>query len=327
MVERALLSVIIPTHETRELTLRCLETLTRAARQDTGPVEIRVVDDGSTDGTTEAIRRHYPDVELLRHQCSRGFTAAVNQGVASSHGELILLLNSDTEVEPGALSSLRRALDDNPEIGIVGATLLYPDGSSQWSGGGEPTLPWLFLLASGLPGLLARIPGYRRLRPVSGARSRSPIDWVTGAALAMRRAVWTEVGPLDTGYRFYGQDLDLCCRARQKGWEVHVLPDFRVLHHHGATIGRSGEMTEATHDPVLLWTDLLYWARRHRGVRWSRRARRSLRWGARLRLFGYRLSGLLQPNPSPARGRRDTESFRRALEALETSPRLDEPLP
>jgi hypothetical protein len=167
---------------------------------------------------------------------------------------------------------------------VAGAALHYPDGSPQWSGGREPSLLWLFGLASGLPALLARVPGYRALRPVSGGAGGA-VDWVTGAAMAIRRATWQAVGPLDTRFRFYAQDLDFCLRAKDSGWKVALVPAFRVMHIGGATIGqRMGGSRQHAADGGLLSTDLVTWAEQRHGRAWAAHARRLMKMGALLRL-------------------------------------------
>jgi GT2 family glycosyltransferase len=172
-------------------------------------------------------------------------------------------LNSDTEVEARTLPRLFAAFDSDPRLGAAGAVLLNPGGSSQWSGGPQPTLLWLFLLTSGLGSALGRLPGYRRLRPLD-AETRPRVDWVTGAAMAIRHGAWEAVGPMDTGYRFYAQDLDFCLRLRDAGWHVAIAPGFRVMHLGGATIGRRSGASGSAH-PGLLWADLLTWAEKRHG--------------------------------------------------------------
>lgn len=317
------LSVIVPTHETRELTLRCVETL---QGEGTADLQIVVVDDGSSDGTLEALEAlaighptghpvSHPDIEVLRLVQAVGFTRAANLGLERARGEILLLLNSDTEVEPGAFAPLLAAFDRDPKLGAAGAALHYPDGSPQWSGGAAPTLLWLFGLASGLPPLLARLPGWRRVKPVGAAPGR--VDWVTGAALALRRRAWEESGPLDEGFRFYGQDLDLCLKIREAGWTIAVLEDFRVLHHHGATIRQDPGAWGRQH-AELLWTDLLRWARRHQGERWTRRAALALRSGGALRLLGRTLASPLVPLEGRSAWRAESDALRRALRSIRT---------
>jgi GT2 family glycosyltransferase len=307
------LSVVVPTHDTRELTLRCVETLVAAGVPD---LQIVVVDDGSTDGTAEALAAAYSNrdgFEVLRLSPPGGFTRAANRGLERARGDVLLLLNSDTEVAPGAFAPLLAAFAAASRLGAAGAALHYPDGSPQWSGGREPSLLWLFALASGLPPLLARLPRWRRMKPV-GAPAET-VDWVTGAALALRRQAWDEAGPMDEGYRFYGQDLDLCLRLRQAGWKVELVPGFRVLHHHGATISRDPAASARQH-LELLWTDLLRWARRHRGPGWARQATLALRSGAALRLGGRMLATPFVPAGRRAGWRAESQALRRAARAL-----------
>lgn len=260
-------------------------------------VEVILVDDGSRDGTAEAVSSRFPTVKILRNDPAQGFTRAANRGLQAARGEILLLLNSDTEAS--GIDALLARFEAEPGLGIIGATLHYPDGSPQWSGGNEPSLLWLFGLASGLPPLLAKLPLYRRARPLAPAGP----GWVTGAALAIRREAWLQAGPLDERFRLYAQDLDLCVRVRQAGWEIEILPDFRVLHHHGATIG-ARESALGRQNLELLWTDLLRWARKNKGEKWAAKARRALLWGVRLRLA------------LPARSREEEQLLKRALKAI-----------
>ncbi|MES1242733.1 MAG: glycosyltransferase family 2 protein [Acidobacteriota bacterium] len=301
------LSVVIPTHNTRDLTLRCVETL----EAEGTTAEIVVVDDGGSDGTAEALAAH--DVQVLHQSPAGGFTRAANLGLARARGEILLLLNSDTEVSPGSLEALLAAFDRDPELGVAGAALHYPDGSPQWSGGRAPSLLWLFGLTSGLPRLLARLPRWRRVKPVGAAPGQ--VDWVTGAALAMRRRVWEQVGPLDERFRFYAQDLDLCLRAGAAGWKVELLPEVRVMHHHGATISRDPE-SWGRQNAELLWTDLLRWARKSRGESWGRRAALAMRFGAALRLAGRGVAGWLVPPAKRPDWRAESQALRRAARGL-----------
>jgi GT2 family glycosyltransferase len=312
------LSVVIPTHDTRELTLKCLDALYAAWPERAG-MEVILVDDASRDGTAEAARSRHPGVLVLRHETAERFTRAANAGLARARGEILLLLNSDTEVVPGGgLARLVARFAEDPRLGIAGALLHYPDGAPQWSGGREPTLLWFFALATGLPALLARLPFYRRARPLAPA-GPTAVDWVTGAAMAIRRQAWEMAGPLDEGFRFYAQDLDFCLRARRAGWRVEIHPGFPVLHHHGATIGRDPAARDRQH-LELLWSDLLRWARKHRGTAWGNRAAAVLRTGARLRLaarcLAWTVARPFLAAPRRAAWSADDHAVRRALAAI-----------
>ncbi len=309
--DAASLSVVVPTHDTRDLTLRCLAAVERAAPD----AEVVVVDDASSDGTAEAVAAAHPRTRLLRLSAAAGFTRAANLGLAAAGGAVLLLLNSDTEVDAAGIAAARRLLAAEPRVGAVGASLHYPDGSPQWSGGREPTLPWLLALASGVAGLLGRLPLYRHLKP-PGARGLAAVEWVTGAAMALRRSAWRQAGPFDEDFRFYAQDLDLCTALRQKGWWIVFLPNFRVLHHHGATIGRSAGAAGGRQHIELLWSDLLLWAVKWRGPAWARRAAAALGAGARLRLLARALALPFLPAARRASWRNESGALRRALVGL-----------
>jgi GT2 family glycosyltransferase len=305
------LSIVIPTHDTRALTLRCLDSLFASPLPG---MEVILVDDASRDGTAAAVRKRHPEVIVLRNQEPARFTGSANRGLARARGELLLLLNSDTEILPGGLEGLAGIFARKLWLGIAGALLHYPDGSPQWSGGRQPSLAWFFALSSGLPALLARLPLYRRAKPLDAAGPRT-VDWVTGAAMAFRRKVWQAAGPLDEGFRFYAQDLDFCLRVRRAGWWVQVRPELRVLHHHGATIGRAAGARNRQH-LELLWSDLLRWARKHHGASWAARAETALRAGARLRLAAHRVAGPFAGAATRAAWRQDDGVAREALAAL-----------
>jgi GT2 family glycosyltransferase len=341
-VSPPLLSVVVPSRNTRELTLSCLAALEAAAgaRPQLAAIEVVVVDDAGDDGTAEAVAARHPRVRLLRLDRRLGFTGAANRGLAAAAGGVLLLLNSDAEVDGGGagLAALLARFASEPRLGIAGAALRYPDGTPQWSGGGEPSAVWLCALASGLPEQLGRLPLYRRLRHPSGTGGRSAagpsrggaaaqatgpgeVAWVTGAALAIRRTAWEQVGPLDERFQLYAQDLDLCLRARDAGWGVAVLPEFQVIHHHGATIAAEGGRplrggSRGAQHAELLWVDLLRWADKRGGPLAARRAARALVAGAILRLLGRRLIAPLLPAAERARFRAETATFARALAAL-----------
>lgn len=199
-------------------------------------------------------------------------------------------------------------------LGIAGARLTYPDRRPQWSGGPEPTLWWLFALASGISGLLKRIPGYRRWKPVSGS-SGGQVDWVTGAAMAIRREVWEHVGPLDESFQFYCQDLDFCVRARGAGWGVAIVPDFPVVHHHGATIGHNSGVVYRQH-PEILWSDLVRWAWKHRGSGWATKASKVLFLGGGMRIGVRTIRGWFLPREAREPWDRWTRCYLRALSSV-----------
>jgi len=277
------LSVVVPTHNTRELTLRCLESLGDAG---VAVVDLVVVDDASTDGTAGAVRKSHPGAVVIETDGNVGFGRAANLGVAETNGEVILVLNSDTEVLEGGLAALVAAFAEDRELGVAGAELLDPDGAPQWRAGRWPSRKWFFAQASGLGALAARFRGGG-----SGASWDGETDWVSGAAIAVRRDVWETCGPFDVGYRFYCQDLDLCFAAHRAGRRVAVVKGFRVLHHHGATIAARPGASGSFH-PGHLWADLVRFTGKYHGPEAARKAAAILAAGARLRLLGRALGSL-----------------------------------
>jgi GT2 family glycosyltransferase len=299
------LSVVVPTRDTRALTLRCLETVSAAAVDG---LEVIVVDDGSRDGTAAAIRARFPFVRLLEQATPGGFAVAANHGLDAARGDVLLVLNSDTEVAPDALWNLRSVFGADPALGAAGATLSGADGRPQWSGGSMPDVAWLVGLSSGAAAMLSA--ARRWMRPPSDA-----VDWVSGAALAIRREAWRAVGPFDTGFRFYCQDLDLCLRLRDAGWRIAVLPEVHVVHRRGATIARHRAATSG-YVPELLWTDLVRWAGKRAGAAGGRRAQRMLLLGGVVRVGARSLLRPLLLGERRAAWARDTRTFERALGAL-----------
>lgn len=291
-------SVVIPTFETAQMTLACW----RAVQAD----EVIVVDDASTDGTCELLRGH--GAAVLRLESNRGFAGAANAGVAETRGDVVLLLNSDAIVEPGAIEALRAAFDADPRLGIAGARLLNEDGTPQWSAGPLPTLPWLLVMISGLAHLMPNRNG--------GLKPASPqVAWVSGAAMAFRREVWDAAGPLRENYRFYAQDLDFCIRAGDAGWRVRVVEEARVAHRGGATMQRWRDVA-LPHDPALLWLDLLTWGRAHYGRRWAAIAVPLARGAALLRIVARRIRELLLRGEARDRSRSATAVYAAALRQL-----------
>lgn len=314
-------SVVIPTHNTRVLTLKCLAAIAASTHS---PLEILLVDDGGRDGTAEAVAIEFPQVRVLSGHAAGGFTAAINRAWPLASGDLVLLLNSDTEVEPDAIGRFAEAFARDPRLGVAGASLLYFDRRPQWSAGREPDAAWLFAMASGSAAALGRVPGWRRLRRESQARASEAIDaiapaaWVPATAMAVRREVRDAIGLFDSSFHTYAQDLDYCTRARGAGWRVAQLHGVHVRHLLGGTIGATRDAVASRQDPVALWTDLARWIQKTYAPARARSLTRALETGARARLAARRLARWTVASASGERDAwdRDTDRYRAALDAL-----------
>jgi GT2 family glycosyltransferase len=205
------------------------------------PHEVVVVDNASSDGSAEMVRAHYPSAILRAKERNLGFGAAANQAIASCAAEYVLLLNSDTLLQSGALKALSDYLAQHPRAAIVGPRLVEPDGALQASCYPFPTPLNTFLenstTAIRLGRLIRRhIPllrnSYLRTWPHTSARV---VPWIKGAALVLRRTAFDAVGGFDESYFMYFEDADLCYRLNAAGWQVHFAPVTTVVHVGGAS--------------------------------------------------------------------------------------------
>ncbi|HET7037214.1 MAG TPA: glycosyltransferase family 2 protein [Thermomicrobiaceae bacterium] len=231
------LSAVIVAWNTRDLLLACLASLEREAARAGLALETIVVDNASTDGTAAAVRAAFPGVRLLAQRENRGFAAASNLGIRATGGRAVLLLNPDTELQPGSLGALWRALHAMPHVGLVGALLLNPDGSLQSAGYRFPGLAQQVL--DFFP-LHPRLAGSRLNGRFSSGDGRTPfaVDHPLGACMLLRREAIDEVGPLDEGYFMYSEEIDWCRRLKAAGWTILTAPAARVVHHGGRSTGQ-----------------------------------------------------------------------------------------
>jgi len=220
------LSVVIVSYNTKELTLDCIDSV---FKHSSGvDVELVVVDNGSTDGSVQALRKLKADkLKLIENTKNLGFAKAVNQAVKASSGEQVLLLNSDCKIKQGALNKLIDFAQSSPDAGVIGAKLLNPEGDSQPS---CYFLPGILRAAKRYFGGVNEVDKYY---PKGSAASE--VEAVVLAAVLITRVALTRVGLLDERYFMYFEDLDFCKRARRLGLKVYFLPSAEVVHYHGAS--------------------------------------------------------------------------------------------
>jgi GT2 family glycosyltransferase len=223
---------VIATHNTRDVTLRCL----RALRREPGPYPVRciLVDNASEDGTAEAVERLLPDVVVVRSRRNLGYGEAMNRGVREGDGDYVLVLNSDTLARSGAVARLARFLDDHPEVVVAGGQLLHV-------GSGAPQVGFAVRAFPTLGGQLALMTGLERYwtrNPVSRRQALLDFDYrrtqlidaqPAGACLMVRRADFEAVGGFDEGFFYWFEDVDLVRRLAERG-RIGYVHDAELEH-------------------------------------------------------------------------------------------------
>lgn len=239
------ISIIIVTYNSYPEIEACLQTLHQALEGLSS--EIIIIDNASTDNTVSYIRSHWPQVTLLAQAQNSGFAAANNIGLAIAGGNPILLLNPDTVILPGAISTLLNAFVSHPQAGVVGPKLLNPDGSLQPSCRDFPGLLSDFI---GMAELY-RLPIIHRwagkfMSSLSDHRSPRQVDWLSGACLLVRKEAISAAGPMDAGFFMYSEELDWQYRMTQKGWQIWFEPVAQITHIGGAS-------TQAVPGERIMW--------------------------------------------------------------------------
>lgn len=302
------LSVLIVSYNTRAKTLACLGSIRRETRGL--EYEVRVLDNGSRDGSAEAIRAAFPEVRLEALDENLGFGRGVNRLARGARGEYLLLLNPDTEVRDGALQALLAVARERPEPAIHGGRTLRSDGSPDadcaW---GRATLWSTFCNAVGLAGLFPRS-AWLSPEAVGGrlGPGEREVDIVSGCFFLVPRALWNELGGFDPAFFVYGEEADFCLRARERGYRAWSTSRASVLHH-----GAASESSLAGKQVKLLEAK-----RRLMDLHWSpARARlggRLLELHAGLRALGFSLLALARPARFGARARDWREVWSRRTE-------------
>ncbi len=244
-------SIVIPCYNQAALTLQCLRSL--GAATEPGSYEVILVDNGSTDATAAITDPDDPTFRVIRNATNLGFATASNQGAAAATAPIVVFLNNDTEAAPGWLSALLEPFARDDTIAVVGARLLYPDGTLQHAG--------VNLAINGVDGTLH---GLHRLhhRPATDPRALEPCEptAVTGAAMAVRRDIFNAAGAFHDGYWNGNEDVDLCLTIAEMGYKIVYEPGALLMHHES----QSGpERFSKVHANIALLTE-----------RWGSRVRR-----------------------------------------------------
>ncbi len=255
------LTVIVVSYETRELTLDCLTSL---FDQTTTPMQVIVVDNASTDGSADAIAQRFPQVELLAEPDNLGFAAANVLGARRAAGDLLLLLNPDTVVLDRAVDRLVRFSAERPSAAIWGGRTVFADRSLNPASCWRRMTVWSVLCR--VLGLDTRFPGSPRLnREAYGGWCRDSerdVDIVSGCFLLVRRELWERLGGFDPAFVMYGEEADLCLRARPLGARPRITPSATIVH-----LGGASERVRSEKHVKLLAAKIALARRHERGLR------------------------------------------------------------
>jgi N-acetylglucosaminyl-diphospho-decaprenol L-rhamnosyltransferase len=217
-----LASIIVLNYNTRELTRQCIASFAPALQQRGW--QIIIVDNGSSDGSVEALQAHFPFAEIIRSEFNVGFAGGNNLGLRRAEGTVTLLMNSDVVAAADTLQALAYQFEVRPDAGVISAGLRTVSGEAQaFAYGDDPTLT--YLVRRGSRALVRR-------KPLHRWDVDQPIEteWVSGACMAVRREAIAQVGLLDERFPLYFEDNDWCLRIRQAGWKVIYDPRFTVTH-------------------------------------------------------------------------------------------------
>lgn len=238
---------IVVTHNSRTHVAHCLEPLIEAG------VATWVVDNASSDDTVRVVAERFPEVHLLANHDNRGFAQGVNQALEQTSADVVLLVNPDCAVSPEAVAGLAAHLAENPEVGVVAPRLR--DSAGRIAVSTHPFENLASIVGSRFGA--AVIPPALRGFVVRGCRRSSyeacrsgdrpvPVDWVSGACLAVRGSLLRRLGGLDTAYFMYYEDEELCLQVWRSGATVVYLPTVEAVHSGGAS----------TRDPAQAWPHL-----------------------------------------------------------------------
>ncbi|MBB5723635.1 hypothetical protein FHS72_003280 [Loktanella ponticola] len=229
-----LLSIIVISYNTRDITLACLASV---YAETTTPFEVIVVDNASSDGSAEAIAAAFPQVTLLKETVNHGFGRAHHVAMPYAVAPMVLLLNPDTVVLNGAVDKLLAFAEDHPDAGIWGGRTLNAEGSlnptSCW---GRMTLWSLFCRTVGLTAIFPRSEVLNAENIGHWPRDEiRQVDIVSGCFFLLKRSTWDRLGGFDPIYHMYGEEADLCLRAVADGLQPMITPEAEIVHYGAAS--------------------------------------------------------------------------------------------
>ena len=233
-------SVVIVSYNTREMTLACIKSIISCSKGL--EIEVIVVDNQSSDGSSEAIREKFPQVIVLDSPLNGGFAFGNALGLQQARGKFILLLNPDTEIYDRCFQKCIGFMKANPAVGIMGPRVRLEDGSQQSSMMRFLGLTQFFFIVFLPSPWLRKTPWFGDPRYARLSRDIvNYVDAVSGCFMFTRRVVIDEVGGLDIRFFMYGEEAEWCFRVRRQNWAIAYNPDVEILHHGAASTAHMSE--------------------------------------------------------------------------------------
>jgi len=271
------LSAVVVSWNVRELLDGCLASLYASLEGSGISFEVVVVDNASTDGSADLVRKRFPQAELLANAENRGYARGSNQGLAVAHGRYAVVLNPDTLVRGDALGTMLQFMDETRSAGMVGPRLVYSDGQFQHSAFDFPNLAQVLMDFFPLHGRLleSRLNG-RYPRSLYTAGQPFLVGHPLGACMMVRRQVLQTVGWMDESFFMYCEELDWAMRIQRAGWEIYCVPTAELVHY-------GAQSTQQVRHKmfVALWRSRFRFFAKH----YSARFNRVVRWVVRLGLW------------------------------------------
>lgn len=292
-------SIVIVTWNVKGFLKKCLDSVYKETKDI--QIEVIVVDNASTDGTSEMVKDEFPQIRLITTEKNLGYTKANNLAIRTilnkGPSDFFLLLNSDTVFQNNAIDQMASYLINNPDVGAVSPALILPDGKFQTGTAGFLPTAWTgFTYFSFIFKLFPKKTKSFFIEPSYFLKKRNivSVDWMSGACLMLRRETIEKTGLMDEKYFIYADDIEWGKRMKQEGFLLHYLPWLHVLHYHGITFDQIYKRTNTD------WLAMLYaYVRKERGKIEYRLFRFFSIEGFFLRLFLYvLLFGLKRDAPT-----------------------------
>lgn len=223
------LSIIIVNWNGRDLLTKCLKCVESTVKKVS--YETFVVDNNSSDGSQEMVRRDFSNVKLIANTDNVGFATANNQAMEVSQGRYVLLLNSDAFVNENTLDTMVEFMDTHPDAGMASCKLLYEDGSLQRSCATFPTLATELFIALGFDKIFAKSSLFGKYQMTDwNYDDTREVDVIMGAFMMVRASLIPRIGMMDKSFFMYSEEVDWCYRFKAAGSKVYFYPDVTCVH-------------------------------------------------------------------------------------------------